>query len=103
MAPRGFAPTASAGVAPLVSHNFSAWLEGYVTFDGEVLEQYHQREYHNQRQHVATIQGVSFESDGSRQYIQVRTKFNRLWMIPYHPEQRALATRLLHAVQSAIR
>ncbi len=104
VSPRGFAPTASAGAAPLASPAFSAWLEGYVTFDGEVLEQFHYRDSLCRRQHINTIQSVSLEEDGGRKYIEVRTPFNgRLWIIPFRAEQAGLANQLLAALSRCLR
>lgn len=101
---RGFAPTATAGAAPLASPKFSAWLEGYVTFDGEVLEQFHFRDSLCRRQHIATIVEARFDQDGGRQYIEVRTAFDgRLWIVPFRPQQKPLADQLLMALKRAIR
>lgn len=80
------------------------WLEGYVTFDGEVLEQFHFRENYCGRRHVATIADVQLKHAGGMHYIDVTTVFGAMnLMLPFPAERRAQAERLALALRSARR
>ena len=75
---------------------------GFVTFDGEVVETFYPRENYCRRQHVAVISDVRFTSGRGVEYIELRTVYRAMNMlIPFLPHQRAQADRLANAIEIA--
>lgn len=88
---------------PPPSVQIELWLEnGFVTFDGNVVELFHPRGYECRRQHVAVISDVRFTSGRGVEFIDLRTVYGGMNMlIPFLPHQRAQADRLANAIERA--
>lgn len=98
--PPGYAPPAMR--APTRDAPLEMWLEGFVTFDGSVVEQFHFRSNYCGRRHVAVIREMVVHEDGSRLHLDLRTSFQSMnLLIPFRPDQRPQVERLMQAILSA--
>jgi hypothetical protein len=88
--------------APTKDAPLEIWLEGLVTFDGSVVEQFHFRENYCGRRHVAVISDMRLHEDRSRLHLDLRMSFQSMnLLIPFRPEQRPRVEQLMHAIRAA--
>ncbi len=109
--PPGYAPAAGFGGAagyhqpafvPTPEAPLELWLEGFVTFDGAVIEQFHFRQNFCGRRHVAVIGEISFHDKGDLTYLDLQTVFRSMnLLIPFRSQHRGQVDGLVGAIRAA--
>jgi hypothetical protein len=99
--PAGYVPPVR---VPTRDAPLELWLDGLVTFDGSVVEQFHSRANFCGRRHVAVIGEILFHDDGDLTYLDLRTVFRSMnLLIPFRAQQRPQAQQLVAAIRAAKR